>query len=161
MSASVRIGSQTLVDYHAQGAFNYRDESGRLDDSNGQHMFFNRPYAYLMPAGSHVWCQYDLTSLGRGFLLGALGGFKDDPADTLVNLKRFGSYKTVGDERLFGVKTTHYVGHINLSRLRNQPPNDPATQQQLDAISAVNAGKLPVDVWLSSDNVVSRLGTSF
>jgi hypothetical protein len=121
------------------------------------------PQALRIPGSAvkpSIWCKYDLSSLGRGFLFGALTGFKDDPGQALVNLKERGNYEERGDETLFGINTTHYAGSLDLAKVSEQE-KDPFIREALSALSAGNRGKLPVEVWLSSDNVLRRMHATF
>jgi hypothetical protein len=144
-----------------QGKFDYRAGAGELRFTNGSRLVLLKPYVYEFGVSrKRVWCEYDLSALGPGFLFGAITGFRDDPGAALVSLKEAGSYEKVGEEMLFNIRTTHYSGHVDLERLLDQT-KEPAIRALLRQFSSFNGGKLPVDVWLSSDDVVQRLGASF
>jgi hypothetical protein len=145
----------------AQGEFDYRAGTGELNFTSGLREIFLKPYLYEFGASRQpVWCKYDLSVLGPGFLFGAVTGFQNDPGAALVNLKQNGSYKKVGEEPLFNIPTTHYSGHVDLKSLLDQA-RDPAIRPLLRQFSSFNSGKLPVDVWLNSDDAVQRLSASF
>jgi len=151
----------TVVEDQAHGEFDFRAEVGTLDHANGLQQRFIKPYLYQLGAANRqVWCQYDLSILGRGFLFGALTGFENDPGKALANLDEYGSHDEVGEETLFGVTTTHYSGNVELGQLVEQEENR-ETRELLEAFSQYNAGQLPVEVWISSDEFVRRLRTSF
>jgi hypothetical protein len=144
---------------HAQGAMDFRAEVANFDFSSGAKMRMQKPYLYLQGPESRVWCEYDLSALGGGFFFGALTGFKSDPGVALTNLEENGSYEKVGAETLFGVPTTHYSGQVELDRFREEDVN-PEVRQLLQEASELNDGRIPVDVWLGPEAVVSRLKTS-
>jgi hypothetical protein len=160
VSSTARSGSHTTSD-HARGEFDYRAEIGKLEHSPSElKEIFLRPYFYQRLPSKRVWCEYDLSVLGRGFLFGALTGFKDDPSAAIVNLEESGSHRKVGEETLFGISTTHYAGYVDLARLA-QREKDPAIQQLLRRFRSTNGNRLAVEVWLSADNLLRQLQTSF
>jgi hypothetical protein len=160
LARTVSNGSTRVVG-QAQGAFDFRSESGELRYTDGVVQIFRKPYVYeAFPKPKGVWCRYDLSALGPGFLFGALTGFKNDPAAALSNLRDFGTYKKVGEERVFGIKTKHYSGHIDLGRLL-EATTEAQIRPLIRQFSLQNGGELPIDVWVRRDYLVSRLGTSF
>jgi hypothetical protein len=135
-------------------------EVGYLDYTNGFKQILAKPYVYQRLPNSRVWCQYDLSSLGPGFLFGALTGFKSDPAAALMNLEKSGDYEDKGDEKRFGVETTRYAGHVDLDQLGKRIA-DPARRKLLREFAADNDNELPVQVWLGKDELPRRIATSF
>ncbi len=152
---------QGVVEDNAHGAFDFRAEVGFLDHASGLKQRFVKPYLYQQGlAAEGLWCQYDLSVLGQGFLFGAITGFENDPGLALTNLEEHGSYDEVGTETVFGITATHYSGYIELGQLVEQTEN-PKTRELLEQFSQYNAGRIPLDVWISSDDYVRRLATSF
>lgn len=161
LARTIRFGESSVLD-QAQGAIDFRAEIANLDHNNGLRQLFRKPFLYQRyPSPNEpVWCQYDLSILGRGFLFGSLTGFENDPAAALRNLEDNGSYEKVGDEVLFGISTTHYTGHVELPRLL-EGEEDEAVRALLEKFGEYNDDRLLVDVWVSPDDFVRRLGTSF
>jgi hypothetical protein len=158
---SIQSGSDEETDT-GQGNFDFRGESGRIDWASGLKTIIQRPYVYeVFPKSPDVWCRYDLTKLGPGLLFGALTGFQNDPAAAIRNLKEFGKSRKIADEEIFGVPTTHYAGEVNLPKLLARTRN-PEVRLALGKISALNGGKLPVEVWLrKADDRVVRIASHF
>jgi hypothetical protein len=155
-----RSGSRQFSET-GEGNIDFRGETGQLDFSSGQRQIFRRPYVYLTaPERRGVWCKYDLTGLGPGFLWGALTGFQSDPGEAIRNLQEVGDSEEVGDELLFGAPVTHYSGHIDLKKLLDRT-QDPEIRKILRPFISFN-NKLPVEVWLSKiDDRVLQLATRF
>jgi hypothetical protein len=160
LSKTIRADSR-VDSSQAAGVFDYRAQIGRLNYTNGQKQIFLKPYVYEFGVSKQpVWCEYDLSGLGPGFLFGAITGFRNDPGAALINLKESGTYKKVGKESLFGVVTTHYAGNVELAKLEEREA-DPTVLNLMREFSAYNQGRLPVDVWVGPDEFVRRLGTAF
>lgn len=159
LSRTIRAGS-TVVEQQAKGEFDYRAVVGKLDYTDGSKQILLRPYIYELLPDQTIWCQYDLSALGPGLFFGAITGFKNDPGAVLVNLKESGSSKKVGEETIFGVVTTHYAGYVDLARL-SQRESNPDIRKLIQEFQTYNSGKLPVDVWVGSDDLVRRIKTAF
>jgi hypothetical protein len=161
ISRIIRSGSNHVTDT-GQGTVDFRGETGQLSFSSGVRQIFMRPYLYqAAPATPGVWCEYDLSVLGPGFLWGALTGFQNDPGTAVRNLKELGDSEEVGDEVLFGFPVTHYAGHIDLNKLLERT-QDPELRQLLREFSSLNGGKLPLEVWLGKvDDRVLQLASRF
>jgi hypothetical protein len=159
LARTIRV-SDNVTSEQAQGAFDYRAGVGELEYTNGQRIVILSPYVYELGVSSKpVWCEFDLSSLGvGGFIFGAVTGFENDPGAALVNLEEMGSYEKVGKQVLFNVETTHYAGRVDLGRLAES--KGPRVRAVLRRFVAVNGPTLPVDVWLTSDDVVRRIHTS-
>jgi hypothetical protein len=160
LAETIQIGSK-VAEVQLNGKADFRASIASLESPDGKtKQRLLKPYAYILGiADDEVWCQYDLSVLGQGFLFGALTGFDSDPGKALVNLDEFGTYEEVGHEKLFGVDTTHYSGHIELSQVV-AAEKDPERRKELQAFTESNS-ELPVDVWISSEDFVRRITTSY
>ena len=161
VSKIIRSGSNVFSDT-GQGNIDFRGESGQLEFASGLRQIFRRPLVYETSPKLHgVWCEYDLTSLGPGFLWGAVTGFQNDPGAAIRNLKEVGNAKKVGDELLFGIPVTHYVGQVELKKLLDRT-HDAEIRPILRQFSSFNGNKLPVEVWLGkADDRVLQLASRF
>jgi hypothetical protein len=161
ISRVIRNGAKQSSD-SGQGTLDFRGETGALDFSSGVRLILRRPYLYeTAPALKGVWCEFDLTVLGPGFLWGALTGFQSDPGAAIRNLKEVGNSKKVGDELLFDVPVTHYSGQIDLRKLLDKT-QDPQIRTVLRGFIAQNGRVLPVEAWLrKADDRILQLATRF
>ena len=142
------------------GMYDYRADLGHMDYSDGTTSIIRWPIMYFsgIPGTRAKWCAYDVSDVGGFF--GAMTGFQNDPGAALVNLTENGTYKEVGNERIFGDLTTHYAGTVDLKRLSRKEPNK-ALLDFFEEGGPANDYKLPVDVWLREDELVQRMGTSY
>jgi hypothetical protein len=158
LDVTLRIGDTWT---RGHGAMDYAAQRGRLDYDSGLALLLSKPYLYLRSGRESLWCRYDVSNRGAGVIFGALTGFSSDPAGALINLNKAGDYHEVGDEVLFGVRTTHYAGIIDLFRTRERSSSR-YIRLAINQFRRLNPGmELPVDIWLSSDHVVRRLSTTF
>jgi hypothetical protein len=143
----------------AVGELDFRSGIGRLDFTNGVHVLLLNPYVYetgpSLPAGK--WCTFDISVIGPGYFFGPMTGYRSDPAAAVLNLKKSKNYKKLGDEMLFGERTSHYAGKIDLTQLK---VSSPELRQGLHAFAALNPSGLPVELWVTPDGVVRRLRES-
>jgi hypothetical protein len=156
----VGSGATTQAD-EAEGLFDYRTQTGRLEWASGLKGIYISPYLYesgIAPGG--LWCRYEISALGPGFVFGAVTGFSPDPSAALVNLNKNGRYYQVADEVLFGVRAVHYHGVVDLFRLVRSSPAQIRPFLK-DFRKASPRMELPVDVWLGSDKQLRRIATAF
>jgi hypothetical protein len=89
-----------------------------------------------------------------------------DPAQYLSYLRAtaVGSVQDLGAATINGVRTTHYHGRIDLTKLPTVVPaaQRPGVEQLVAALRRKGAAiQMPIDVWIDSSHLVRRLETSF
>jgi hypothetical protein len=108
------------------------------------------------------WLKFDVAKAGKalGIDVSQMGSFGQDPSQSLQMLKAVaGDVKTVGEEDVRGVSTTHYSATIDLAKY---PATVPATaraavRRSVDQIARLTGTRtIPVDVWVDGDDVVRR-----
>lgn len=143
----------------AVGKIDYIAEVGQLDSPDGK-LILQAPYIYARDPTSRFWCRHKLSFLGSGFLFGAITGFESDPAAALVNLEENGEYEEQGEEMLFGVNTTHYVGTVDIEQLI-EAETIRKRRKALELLAPYNDSELPVEVWLDDEDLPRRITSSF
>ena len=168
-AGSARIDLERRIEHagttnvqHGTGIFDFRANVGELTIRPvGLRFLFIAPSVYARGyLNDSTWCEFDLSVLGSGLFFGAITGFSSDPSQALVNLEEHGEYEEVGDEHVFGVPTTHYRGTVDLRELQE----DVEAEEQRDLLANFIAGSgptLPLDVWITRENLIQRLRTSF
>jgi hypothetical protein len=108
-------------------------------------------FSDALPKGK-TWMKIDLERAlqSQGIDFSTLGS--QDPTQTLAQLERVGTVTVVGDEDVNGTATTHYRGHVDLSKV-----------PQGDKIKALTNAKYgPTDVWIGKDDgLVRRMKVSY
>jgi hypothetical protein len=135
---------------------------------DGTVAYMRFPLLTGMLPGSKPWLRLDLVELSKreGFDLGQIQSFSDsDPRRTLDYLRVVsGEIRTVGQERVRGVATTHYRAAIDL---RKYPEVVPDEQRELvrkateKLVEQLGVGAVPVDVWVDGDGLVRRVALEF
>lgn len=109
--------------------------------------------------GGRPWWKIDLSKAHSSIPgLGSLGapGF-EDPSQFLQYLRGAGGGVTkVGTDTVAGVSTTHYRATIDLSKVIDRLPAKSRSVAR-GLLAMVHAKKLPVDVWIDSNNLVRRM----
>lgn len=133
--------------------FNVGGLTGGIDEVlHGTTIYMKSPlFSDALPTGK-TWMKIDLEKAlqSKGIDFSTLGS--QDPTQTLAQLQRIGTVTKVGAEDLGGVATTHYRGHVDLSKV---PQGD-----KLKALTNAKYG--PVDVWIGDDDgLVHRMKLSY
>ncbi len=94
-----------------------------------------------LPAGKS-WIKVDLQRYGKahGIDFSALLG--QSPAQALAQVEAAGGVTKVGEETVGGVSTTHYRGHVDVSKLPQGA--------QVEALTHAKYG--PLDIWIGNDD---------
>ena len=131
---------------------------------DGTVAYMRFPLLTGMLPGAKPWLRLDLVELSKreGFDLGQIQSFSDsDPRRTLDYLRVVsGEIRTVGQERVRGVSTTHYRAAVDL---RKYPDVVPDEQRELvrkateKLVEQLGVGAMPVDVWVDGDGLVRRV----
>jgi hypothetical protein len=131
---------------------------------DGTVAYMRFPLLTGMLPGAKPWLRLDLVELSKreGFDLGQIQSFSDsDPRRTLDYLRVVsGEIRTVGQERVRGVATTHYRAAVDL---RKYPDVVPDEQRELvrkateKLVEQLGVGAMPVDVWVDGDGLVRRV----
>jgi LppX_LprAFG lipoprotein len=109
---------------------------------DGTTIYMKSPlFAAALPAGK-TWLKLDLEKVGKtkGIDLSSL--MSQDPNQIFAQLQASGQVTVVGDETLYGVPTTHYRGHIDISKLPQGA--------QIEAFTKAKYG--PYNVWIGKDD---------
>lgn len=164
LNGSTTVSGQTVTlsgkgdfDNHARvGTFKLDFNAGGLSTTIDEVV--SAPRIYLrspllegqLPKGK-TWVSIDLRRAlsARGIDISTLSA--QDPTQALAQLQRLGTVTKVGSDTIDGTSTTHYVGHIDPSKLPQG--------KQLKVLK--NASYGPLDIWVGSDDLVRRLTFSF
>lgn len=135
---------------------------------DGTIAYMRFPLLTGMLPGAKPWLRLDLVELSKreGFDLGQIQSFSDsDPRRTLDYLRVVsGEIRTVGQERVRGVPTTHYRAAVDLRKYADVVP---AEQRELvrkateTLVEQLGVGAVPVDVWVDGDGLVRRIALEF
>jgi hypothetical protein len=135
---------------------------------DGTVAYMRFPLVTAMLPGAKPWLRLDLVELSKreGLDLGQIQSFSDsDPRRTLDYLRVVsGEIRTVGQERVRGVATTHYRAAVDL---RKYPDVVPDEQRELvrkatdKLVEQLGVGAVPVDVWVDGDGLVRRIALEF
>lgn len=154
---TVTVSGQGDFDNHARiGTFHLDFNAGGLATTIDELVSENRIFLKSpllegqLPKGK-TWVLIDLKRAlsARGIDVSTLSA--QDPTQALAQLQRLGTVTKVGSETIDGTATTHYVGHIDPSKLPQKA--------QIKALANAKYG--PFDVWVGNDDLVRRLKFSF
>jgi hypothetical protein len=111
-----------------------------------------------LPAGKE-WVKFDIQKLGKEFGVDfneLMQASQSDPTQALEYLRRVSDLKTLGQEDVRGVETTHFRGEVDLKRVAAEAP--PATRDSVERVLELSGlDRLPTEVWVSSDGLVRRM----
>jgi hypothetical protein len=118
----------------------------------GTTLYMKSPFfAATLPKGK-TWLKLDLAKAAKAQGIDFDSLISQDPSRNFTELQATRDATKIGDETIAGVATTHYRGHIDLSKL----PQGAKIQQA----TGVKYG--PYDVWVGRDDgYVHRLKTSY
>lgn len=109
---------------------------------DGTTIYMKSPlFAATMPAGK-TWLKLDLEKLGKTKGIDFSSLLTQNPGQSFAQLQASGQVTEVGDESLDGVETTHYQGHIDISKLPQGA--------QIEAFTKAKYG--PYNVWIGKDD---------
>ena len=153
----VTVSGQGDFDNNARiGAFHLDFNAGGLATTIDEvvsktRIYLKSPLFQGQLPGGKTWVMFDLRRAlaARGIDLSTLSA--QDPTQTLAQLQRLGTVTKVGTETIDGTSTTHYVAHIDPSKLPQA--------KQLEALAKAKFGAY--DIWVGSDDLVRRVKFSF
>lgn len=109
---------------------------------DGTTIYMKSPlFAATMPAGK-AWLKLDLEKFGKSKGIDFSALMTQDPNQTFAQLQASGQVTVVGDETIGNVPTTHYQGHVDVSKLP-QGAN-------IQALTKAKYG--PFNVWIGKDD---------
>jgi hypothetical protein len=114
-----------------------------------------------LPSGKR-WISIDLDEVGQelGFEFQQLmQASQSDPSQSLQYLRGAAGLRTVGQEEVRGVETTHYRGTVEFRRLAEQFPEMKESIDRLIELTKVE--QVPTDVWVDDDDLVRRMGFAY
>jgi hypothetical protein len=129
--------------------------------TDGSAIYVKLPGALTasLPTSGKQWIEVDLAKLSSVPGLSSLAGnpTASDPRQILRSLRSVSdSVVDEGPQRIGRVATTHYHAQLSLSHLADALPageRGAATQ----ALSALQTGGLPIDVWIDAHHLVRRV----
>jgi hypothetical protein len=171
-----------------KGAFDYRRQAGRMTMDMGSMlgnlappgsgrvdvileglvMYMRMPFLTRMIPGGKPWLKMDLETIGReaGIDVAALSQMgQSDPTQYLNYLTGASeNVREVGEQRIGGVRTTHYHAEVDLQRVLEQAPPEirdkaRASVEMLEEMLADDA--MPVDVWIERKGLPRRMSSSY
>ena len=122
-------------------------------------VLYMRSPMFAQLTGGKQWVMLDLGKIARqrGIDLGSLLNTSPTPTSALAYLRGSGGkIDKVGEERVRGVKTTHYHTNVDLRRAASQAKG--ASRQSLRRVITESGVKqIPVDVWIDGKGYVRRV----
>jgi hypothetical protein len=171
-----------------RGAFDYERQTGRMTMDMGSMLgnlappgsgrvdmileglviYMRMPFLTRMIPGGKPWLKMDLESIGReaGIDLAALSQMgQSDPTQYLTYLSGASeNVREVGEQRIRGVRTTHYHAEVDLQTVLEQAPPEirdkaRASVEMLEEMLADDT--MPVDVWIDRRGLPRRMSSSY
>jgi hypothetical protein len=161
-----RVSGDGAFDFR-KGQFRESFESRSSSVSGRAVLIFAPPllYQHVLPArlqplpGGKEWLAVDLGALqvAKGpSEFGILGFGENDPSQFLEYLRSSGSVKKIGQERLFGVVTTHYAADIDPAKVL------PPTSAGKGGAPGASSGHRPhEEAWIDAGGLVRRIEIDF
>lgn len=169
----VRILGRATPDTTARGVFDYRRRVGRLtvsrDGAVRAGIIYDGDTTYVrsLEFARDRWLRFNKgldfqASLSALFLA-------PDPSRQLYYLRGLIKPRNVGEETVFGVSTTHYVGRRTLKELPQNPSSPPNASSELQReLRRVWAGirrnlsgaSETIDAWIDAAGLVRRVQTT-
>jgi LppX_LprAFG lipoprotein len=120
--------------------------NGSFDEIlSGTTLYMRSPlFSAHMPQGKS-WLKLDLGKAGKAEGIDFSALLSQDPTRTLGQLKGLVQVKKVGIEKIDGTTTTHFVGHIDVSKV-----------PQGAQLKLANAAFTPVDIWVDGAGYIRR-----
>jgi hypothetical protein len=118
----------------------------------GTTLYLKSPFfAAIIPKGK-TWLKLDLTRTAKAKGIDFDSLISQDPSRNFTQLQASSDATKIGDETVGGVATTHYRGHIDISKLPQG--------EKIQRATGVEYG--PYDVWIGNDDgYVHRLRESY
>lgn len=108
-------------------------------------------FAAMLPKGK-TWLKLDLAKAAKTKGIDFDSLISQDPSRNFTELQASGDAVRVGDETIDGAATTHYRGHVDISKIPQG--------EKIQRTTGVKYG--PYDVWIGKDDgLVHRLNTSY
>jgi hypothetical protein len=127
------------------------DITMKLDEKLGGgdlHIVGDDQTIYASKTGTTDWIKLDASELSSS-------GTSVKPGDYLVWLQGASDdVKVVGHESIDGADTTHYQGHVDMTKIAS---NGGASSAQVDAAKQLGLDSMPLDVWLDGDGLPRRI----
>jgi hypothetical protein len=127
------------------------DITMKLDEKLGGgdiHIVGDNQTIYAAKTGSTDWIKLDAADLSSS-------GTSVKPGDYLVWLQGTSDdVAVVGHESVDGTDTTHYRGHVDMTKIAS---NGGASSAQVDAAKQLGLDSMPLDVWLDGDGLPRRI----
>jgi hypothetical protein len=122
-------------------------------------VLYMRSPAFAQLTGGKQWVMLDLGKIAqqRGIDLGSLLNTSPTPTSALAYLRGSGGkIDKLGEERVRGVKTTHYHTTVDLRRAAARAKGS-ARQSLRRVIEESGVKDIPVDVWIDGQGYVRRV----
>jgi LppX_LprAFG lipoprotein len=122
-------------------------------------VLYMRSPAFAQLTGGKQWVMLDLGKIARqrGIDLGSLLNTSPTPTSALAYLRGSGGkIDKLGEERVRGVKTTHYHTTVDLSRAAARAQGT-ARQALRRVVKTSGVKDVPVDVWIDDDGYVRKV----
>lgn len=118
----------------------------------GSTLYMKSPFfAAMLPKGK-TWLKLDLAKAAKTKGIDFDSLISQDPSRNFTELEASGDAVKVGEETIDGVTTTHYRGHVDISKIPQG--------EKIQRATGVEYG--PYDVWIGKDDgLVRRLATSY
>jgi hypothetical protein len=119
---------------------------------SGSLLYMKSPFfAAMLPKGK-TWLKLDLAKAAKTKGIDFDSLVSQDPSRNFKELQASGDAVKVGDETIDGAQTTHYRGHVDISKIPQG--------KKIQRTTGVKYG--PYDVWIGKDDgLVHRLQTSY
>jgi len=131
--------------------------SGKMESiSDGYTLYMRFPSGLVPLASGKQWFKLDIKELTQLDIESLGGSAPTDPSELLPYLKGAGTITRVGVETIRGVKTTHYRGSIDVSKVPSG-----ASEREREAIEKLveqtGTRELPYDAWIDGDGLLRKL----
>jgi hypothetical protein len=123
--------------------FNAAGMSGSIDEViAGAAIYMKSPlFAAAIPQGK-TWLKLDLRKVAKAKGINFSALLSQNPSRTLAQLKALVRVTKIGSEHVDGTSTTHYRGHIDISKVPRGA--------KLEALT--HATYTPFDIWVGNDD---------
>jgi len=169
MTITMTMGTQGTTKMTATGAMDFRGhragfhwrmaQPGRSPQSFDQRIDGTTIFTRITQDPAGRWLKTEIAAIAPGTAAGTWSNGSTDPAQLLDYLRgASSSIVRIGEERIRGVRTTHYRAVIDFDRMvRNAPAGQrKALARSLEQARAAGIDSLPIEVWVDADGVVRR-----
>jgi hypothetical protein len=169
MSMNVKAGTMNM-DLHGNGATDFATGTGSFTMSflgidiemvtDGTTTYIHVPDGGKLPGATKPWVSVPNSAMRSG---GSFSGMQSATGflDALRGIG--GNIRTVGDEHVNGVDTTHYHVTVRLADAIAAAPEAQRAQARaaLEQLDQLGAAEMPVDVWITDDGIPVRQVMTF